>query len=46
MTATVTCPRCRRKVVDDERGRNAHRQSCVKIPRSRTRRWGQKEASR
>ncbi len=40
--STVTCPRCRRTVTDDEKGRTAHRQSCVTIPRTRPKRWGQK----
>lgn len=43
MSATITCPRCRREIVDDERGRNAHRQGCVRIPRARPKGWGQKE---
>lgn len=36
----VTCPKCRREVRDVERQRNAHRQSCVRIPRKRPAGWG------
>jgi hypothetical protein len=39
----VRCPRCRRIVADTERGRQAHRQSCVKIPAVRKYGWGKKD---
>ena len=40
VTGVVACPRCRREVRDIERGREAHKQSCVKIPRKRPAGWG------
>ena len=39
----IKCPKCERDVKDDERGRNAHRQSCVRIPRDRPKGWGIKK---
>lgn len=39
---TMVCPRCRRTVNDNERGRTAHRQGCVQIPRNRPKNWGVK----
>ena len=40
--AIVGCPRCGRSVRDNEKGRNAHGRSCVKIPRKRAAGWGQR----
>ena len=38
----VRCPRCRKNIIDRERSRNAHRMSCVRIPRARPTGWGVK----
>ena len=39
---TVQCPRCRRHVKETSHARNAHRQSCVRIPepKQRSSGWG------
>ena len=36
----VTCPKCHKDIRDVERFRNAHRISCVRIPRNRPAGWG------
>ncbi len=45
---TIQCPRCRRHVPETVNARNAHKQSCVKIPAPHQRGpdWGVKMSSR